>query len=193
MIRRIGILVVGTLLLAAAMWLKEVEPHVRSHDTQPLRNSGRIGQSLSNSAFSLRVDRVDLARSLTPGSGIGTEPNITTDGVFVIVHLQAKAAQKPITMAHIRLESSEYTFTDNGRTYSLNSADQTYQPMIWRKALASFEIPKNRLAGARLVVAEGGLLNQLSAETAVDLGITPSKAADMIAHAVDGYDSRSVE
>ncbi|MGI8330052.1 hypothetical protein ACRYCC_08795 [Actinomadura scrupuli] len=190
MIRRIGIIVVGTALLAAAMWLKQVEPRARSHDTQPLRNSGRIGQSLSNSAFSIRVERVELARSLAPPLGVTTQPNIGTDGIFVIVHLQAKAAKEPFLMDQVRLESGAYTFTDNGRTYALNTAEGTYQPMIWRKALAGFEIPRNRLAGARLVVGQGGLLTQLSPETEVDLGITPGKAADMMAHAVDGYAAR---
>jgi hypothetical protein len=193
MIRRIGIIVVGTALLAAAMWLKQIEPLARSHDTQPLRNSGRIGQSISNSAFTLRVDRVELARSLAPTSATANQPNIGSDGIFLIVHLQAKATKEPFLMDQVRLESGGYTFTDNGRTYSLNTADVTYQPMIWRKALAGFEIPKSRLAGARLVVGEGGLLTQLSAETAVDLGITRGKAADMMAHAVDGYDARGGE
>jgi hypothetical protein len=59
--------------------------------------------------------------------------------------------------------------------------------MIWRKVMVTFEIPENRLAGARLVVGEGGLLTQLTAETAVDLGFTPAKARDMIARAVAGY------
>jgi hypothetical protein len=191
MIRRIGVIVVGTALLAAAMWLKQIEPQAHSHDTQPLRNSGRIGRSISNSAFSLRVDGVELARSLKASGASAGQANVTTDGVFVIVHIQAKAAQKPYQMDHVRLESGEYTFTDNGRSYSLSTADGTYEPMIWRKAVAGFEIPRNRLAGARLVVGQGGLLTQLSAETAVDLLITPSKAADMIAHAVDGYDPGS--
>ncbi|MCW2916553.1 MAG: hypothetical protein JWN52_4621 [Actinomycetia bacterium] len=190
-LRQMGIAVVGTALLALAMWFHQVEPQARSHDLQPLRNSGRIGQDVSNSVFSIRVERVELAKSLKASGSLASQKNITTDGIFLIIHLQAKATQKPYTLDQVRLESGGYTFTGNGRAGTLDSTVGTFEPMIWRKAVVSFEIPRNRLAGARLVVGESGLLTQLTAEAAVDLGITPAKAGEMIAHAIEGYDPGS--
>ena len=174
-------------LLVLAMWLHDREPHVLAHDTEPIRTSGRIGHVVSNSSFAIRVDSVVVARSLSGGS-LPTDPRETTDGVFLIVKFRAMGQKKPYSMQNPRLESGSYTYDTTGRT--IEGGDffgDSFPPMMWKAGQVCFEIPKNRLAGARIVVGEGLVLSQLSAESAVDLGIGKAKAADLIAHAAEGY------
>ncbi len=186
-LRRLGAAAVSLPLLALAMWLWSQEPHVLSHDTEPIRTSGRIGHVVSNPSFAIRVDSVTVAHSIA-GDPFGGEPPQTTNGVFLIIKFRAMGEKKPYELQRPRLESGDVTFGTTGRLgLSCESPSSTYEPLMWRSGQLCFEIPKNRLAGSRLVVGEALLLSKLSAETAVDLGIGRSKAADLIAHAVQGY------
>jgi hypothetical protein len=186
-LRRLGVAAVSLPLFALAMWLWSWEPHILAHDSQPLRTSGRIGHVVTNPSFAFRVDGIAVAHSISTGS-FSTDRRQTADGVFLIVKFRAMGEKKPYNMDDPRLESGPDTFRTSGRI-GLDSepASSTYEPLMWRSGQVCFEIPKNRLAGARLVVGEGGLLTQLSAETAIDLGIGRTKAADLLAHAAEGY------
>jgi hypothetical protein len=59
--------------------------------------------------------------------------------------------------------------------------------MLWGNASYVFEIPKDRLAGARLIVGESAPLDQLSAQVDASLGIDGPKAAELIARAPRDY------
>ncbi|WP_242909101.1 hypothetical protein [Actinomadura terrae] len=181
----------GAVLLAGAMWLHSIGPHVRARALEPIRDGGGIGRVVGNRVFSVRVDRVDAARSLAPDLSLGDPPSVGTDGVYLVVRLWAKAEREPVKLAAAKLETSGgLSFRDDPRTGAGQVVQPGLQPMIWTPTAFVFELPKERVAGAHLVVGTGGLLPQLSAEADIDLGLTRARAAELIQGARERYDVR---
>jgi hypothetical protein len=175
--------IVAAALCAAAMWLWRRQPDLEANSLNPLRTYGRIGAVVKNDVFSVRIDHYDVAASITTASA--TSGNHIADGLFVLVHFQARAERRPFTMAHVRLETRDgRRYDEGGRIGVVTKADGTYQPMVWGSGTLVFEVPKDRLAGARVVIGqyEGTSVNDLSAENVIDLGIDRAKAAQLAAH-----------
>jgi hypothetical protein len=180
-----GLLTAG--LLALAMWLYTFKPHIQAKAQDPITTSGRIGAVVDNRDFSVKVDRVDVARSITKSS-FPTPKVMRSPGLFMIVHLNIKSNQKPFQAGHVRLITrGGVTYDETGRAAISAFGDGDHEPMLWAPTTYVFEIPPDRLAGARLVVGGSALLNQLSAETSVDLGISGSEAAQLSAHPAATY------
>jgi hypothetical protein len=179
---------VAAALCAAAMWLWGRQPDLEANSMNPLRTYGRIGAVVKNDVFSVRIDRYDVAASITTTS-LSAGAHVA-DGLFLVVHFQARAEQRPYTMGHVRLETRDgRTYNEGGRIGLLTKPDGTYQPMLWESGTLVFEVPKDRLAGARVVIGqtEGTLVNDLSAENVIDLGIDNAKAARLAARPAANY------
>jgi hypothetical protein len=180
----------GTLLLAGAMWLHTVRPQVKAAELEPIRTGGTVGEEITTRFFSVRVDRVDVARSLAPNLSLGDPPPVGTDGVYLIVRLRATSREEPVQLRSATLETpGGYTFKEDPRTGTASAdAQPTFEPLIWTPTAFLFELPKERLEGARLVVGTGGLLPQLSAAVDIDLGLSGSRAAELIRGAAERYE-----
>lgn len=188
---RIAAAVTGVGLLGLSMWFHTVLPELRSHVTDPIRTTGATAEEVVNPVFSLKVERVDVARSLKTSSSLLARPDIGTDGVFVIVHLRVKSNTEPFRLQSLRLETpGGYRYGSADRIGLSDVVASSYEPLIWEDAVLTFEIPPSRLAGARLVIGEFRLLKQLSAETAVDLGIDKAEAARLARTAPEGHQIR---
>lgn len=182
----------GTALLAGAMWLHSVRPEVRAEALDPIRTGGTVGEEVATRDFGVRVDRVDAARSVEPGFSLGATPAVGTDGVYLIVHLRATARWKPLRLASAALETpGGYTFEQDPRAGSVLLNQPTFEPMIWTSTKLLFELPKQRVEGAHLVVGTGGLLPQLSAAADIDLKLDKDGAARLIRGAADRYKVRA--
>ncbi|TDC90337.1 hypothetical protein [Actinomadura sp. 7K507] len=183
----------GTALLAGAMWLHSFLPEVRATALEPIRNGGTIGEEVRNRDFSVRVEKVEAARSLAPNLSLGDPPPIGTEGIYLIVRVKATSHREPVDLRTADLETpGGYTFEKDPRGGSASArAQPTLQPMIWSAATFVFELPEKRLEGAHLVLGAGGLLPQLSAEADIDLGITGKRADELIKGAPDRYDIRA--
>ncbi|WP_067459595.1 hypothetical protein [Actinomadura macra] len=182
----------GTILLAGAMWLHSLEPKVEARELEPIRSSGRIGQEVGNHEFSVRVERVEAARSLAPSLSLGDPPPVGSEGVYLVVRLRATTRRAPLKLASAELETSGgLVFRAGPRTDAGDVVQPEFQPMIWTPTVFVFELPRERVAGAHLVVGTGGLLPQLSAAADIDLGLSETRAAELIRTATDRYDVRS--
>jgi hypothetical protein len=180
-----GLLTAG--LLALAMWLYTFKPHMQARAQTPITTSGRIGATVDNRDFSVKVDRVDVARSISKPS-YPTPKIIRGLGLFVIVHLGIRSNQKPFQPGHVRLVTrGGVAYGESGRPAISTFGNSGYQAMLWGPATYIFEIPPDRLAGVRLVIGGSALLDQLSAETSVDLGIDGDRAAQLKAHPAATY------
>ncbi|MBO2454302.1 hypothetical protein J4573_44955 [Actinomadura barringtoniae] len=187
-----GSALIGTALLAAAMWLHSLRPHVEADVMDPIRTQGKVGKVVTNADFSLQVERVTAARSLAPSLSIN--PPTATDGIFLIVQFRATSRRKPLRLNTGTLETpGGYKFNKSPRLGASGLLEPDYAPLVWSRAAFLFELPKNRLAGARMVVSEGGLFTQLSAATDIDLGISKSRADEMIRTAPASFDMRTVQ
>jgi hypothetical protein len=177
-VRRVASALVAAGLCAGAMWLWKIKPDLQTNVMNPIRTSGRIGEVVRNDTFSVRVERYEVAGSITRPFGSGGAQR--TEGVFLYVWLQAKAEKEPFTMGHARLETRDGLTYNEGNRIGVNTDSRgEYQPMLWGKGTLLFELPKDQLAGARVVVGTGDLINQLSAESVIDLGIDKAKAAQL--------------
>ncbi|GAA0225957.1 hypothetical protein GCM10009527_022970 [Actinomadura nitritigenes] len=180
--------VVGTGLLVAAMWVHTMRPKVDAKELDPLRNDGRIGQTVSNRMFSVRVDGVQAARSLAPGLSFGNEPAIGTDGIYLAVRIRARSEREPLRLGTAVLETpGGYSYRYDPRSGTTSTVPDM-QPLIWAPGTLLFELPKDRLRGAHLVVGTGGLLPQLSAAADIDLGIDANRAEALLRSAADRFD-----
>ncbi|QKG24687.1 hypothetical protein [Actinomadura verrucosospora] len=180
--------VIGTGLLVAAMWVHTMRPKVDAKEMDPLRNDGKIGQTVSNRMFSVRVDGVQAARSLASGLSFGSQPPIGTDGIYLAVKIRAKSEREPLRLGTAKLETpGGYSYRYDPRSGTTSTVPDM-QPMIWAPGTLLFELPKDRLQGAHLIVGTGGLLPQLSAAADIDLGISASGAQALLRSAVDRYD-----
>ncbi|MFB4317491.1 hypothetical protein [Actinomadura sp. 21ATH] len=183
-----GAAIVGTALLATAMWLYSVRPGVQAEELEPIRTEGRVGAVVSTRDFRVRVDRVVAARSLR--STLGAPER--TEGIFLVVGFQAMSMKEPLTLQSVVLETpGGLTFRPGPRTGVSAPTANDYQPMIWSRSSYVFELPRKAVTGARLVVGTGGLLPQLSAAADIDLGLTGAKAAALLRGAAEGYDPRA--
>ncbi|QXJ23947.1 hypothetical protein AGRA3207_005181 [Actinomadura graeca] len=182
----------GTVLLAGAMWLHSIEPKVEAGELDPIRGSGRIGQDVGNHEFVVRVERVEAARSLAPSLSLGDPPPIGSDGVYLVVRLRATTRRAPLKLTSAELETpGGPSYRAGPRTGAGDVVQPEFQPMIWTPTVFVFELPRERVAGAHLVVGTGGLLPQLSAAADIDLGLTGARAAELIRTASDRYDVRA--
>ncbi|RFS83611.1 hypothetical protein D0T12_21570 [Actinomadura spongiicola] len=180
----------GTALLAGAMWLHTLRPQVRAAELEPIRSGGTVGEEVRNRFFSIRVEKVEAARSLSPGLSLGDPPPVGTDGIYLIVRVRATSHREPLELRSAELETpGGYTFRDDPRMGSASTVSPpTFEPVIWTPTVFVFELPKHRLEGAHLVVGTGGLLPQLSAAADIDLGLTGGRVDELVRRAVDRYD-----
>jgi hypothetical protein len=173
-------------LMAAAMWLYDRKPHLESGELSPLLVHGGIGAVVTTRDFSVKIGAVDVAASIQK-PGFPKPKVMKTPGLFVIVQARVRSEQRPFRLGHVRLVTRGcVAYQETGRP-DLPSASDTLEPMLWTSVTYIFEIPKDRLAGARLVVGEADLLNQLSGETDVDLRIDGAEAARLSAHPAPTY------
>ncbi|MFD0852577.1 hypothetical protein ACFQ07_10100, partial [Actinomadura adrarensis] len=149
--------VAGTALLAGAMWLYTLRAEVDADELAPIREQGEIGEEVENRDFRITVDRVDVARSLRSASTLSTAPPAETAGLFVIVRVRGMSRTEPLELRSIALEThGGHSYLPNPRIGTSMPPAPQFQPMIWTRAAYLFEIPRERLAGARLVAGTGG-------------------------------------
>jgi hypothetical protein len=182
----------GAVLLAGAMWLHSVRPEVRAGELDAIRSGGALVEKVVTRDVSVRVDEVYAARSLEPGFSLGGRPPVGTDGVYLVVRLSATARREPLQLRSAELETpGGYTFRQDPRTGEVSVDRPTLQPMIWTSTKLLFELPRNRVEGAHLVVGTGGLLPQLSSAADIDLKLSKDRAAKLVQSATERYQVRT--
>ncbi|MFB9835683.1 hypothetical protein [Actinoallomurus acaciae] len=178
-------------LAALTMWLYSVKPHIEARLQHPLVSKGRIGTAVGTTDFSVKVAKVDVASAISKPSFLDKGKVMKSLGVFVIVQTQIKSNKKPFTPGHVRLVTRGGVAYDESGRADLPDTSSEFQPMLWAPATFIFEIPKDRLAGARLVVGTADLINNLSGETSVDLGISGDQAARLASHPTPDYELKT--
>jgi hypothetical protein len=178
---------VAVAMMAAAMWLYEHKPGLEDRMQDPLSIHGHIGAVVDTPAFSVKVEKVDVASVISKPAFLGKAETMKSLGLFVIVQANIKSNKKPFQPDNVRLLTrGGVSYDETGRSELPDISDE-YQPMLWAPARYFFEVPKDRLAGMRLIMGESGLINNLSAETQVDLGIDGDRAAQLATHPAPVY------
>ncbi|MEV6982499.1 hypothetical protein AB0M95_14730 [Sphaerisporangium sp. NPDC051017] len=187
--RRLLAAVLGLALVCGAVY---VQTFVLDADRlrAPLTVSGGMHDELVTDTFSARLERVEFARTIRIKKTYATD-EATTDRIFMIVKVGATAPRRPVQLAAYLLTADGLRFdpTDRvppGATFS----EKWVQPGWWRSGLYFFEVPKDRVAGARVVVREPQTLfgDDWVSEVSADLGLDATEAGRMIGAAKDVYE-----
>ena len=195
--------------LAAALVVPAARPTYEERD-RPMATTGTVGQTLDTRDFRIRVKQVVVANSLVvdshPWGKPATHKKVGTEGVWVVIVADVGATRKKISSAN-GLEGGQLRTTDGSiyrKEISLPSIDSTkdLDDMIPlgppRTERFYFQIPRDRLAGARFLVTLDSLKwwddpkpweEQWFLPAAdVDLGFDDAaRARDALDHAVDSY------
>lgn len=195
--RRAGSAAVMVALLAAAMGLYSL--HLEGYDRMyaPLSSSGSVGQAVTSGPFSVRVDKVTVAASVSQGAygGYGPPLRPAPSAVFVLVDGRVRAQTEATKLPTAYLESggTHYAMSDKGTQKSFT--DVIAEPGYWITGTWLFEVPKDKLPGARLVVSPRPTDDypapvrtfphygfELTPQVDVDLGLTGAKAQEALTH-----------
>lgn len=197
--RRVASGAIMVALLAAAMLVYSQDE--RSYDKRyaPLSSSGSVGEAVTSGPFSVRVDKVTVAGSVSEGAYRGHVPALrpASSAIFVVVDARIQATSEATKLPTVYLESGDthYTPSDKGTQKAFTEA--VAEPGYWTSGAWLFELPKDALAGARLAVSPRAVDDnpapvrvfphygfELSPQVEVDLGLTGAKAESLLAHPI---------
>ncbi|MFF5208526.1 hypothetical protein [Streptosporangium sp. NPDC000396] len=176
MTRRILSLLTGVALLAAIVMVTRLSPGA-DRRYAPIASTGDVRDEIDTVDFQIRVDRVQLAKSLKIKDSFGSEgkPHSTV-GTWVIVWATASATRK-----ELQLKGSEIVTTD-GDVYAASTLSdtlnqETLQPGIPAYGAMLFEVPGVKLPGAVLKVHTEQIkgLRVLGPAAEIKLGLTKAE------------------
>jgi hypothetical protein len=188
-VRRAVIAFICAALLVALVAANRLVPSY-DQETRPISTSGVIGERVRTSAFEIKADHVSVGHTLQEKDGLGEKPQ-RTNGLWVLVWADLTGVDEPVTLDTAYLRTTDGHRYDTSDRMGIGSLDETgSEPGLTRYGAIGFEIPPNRLAGARLVVGPVGGENRLGAQADIDLGLTPALTRRMVADAppVAAYD-----
>lgn len=144
-------------LLAAASLVYSF--HERNYDKAyaPLMKFGSVGQAVDAGPFSVKVDKVTVAKSALQGEydydpkyALHTAPST----VFVVVDGRVTATTDGTKLSHVVLRGGDGTqYGPSSKDISPKTfADTTAQPGYWISGAWLFEVPRSKLAGLHLQV-----------------------------------------
>lgn len=173
--------------------------HERNYDKAyaPLMKYGSVGQTVDAGPFSVKVDKVTVAKSVTETEYGGYAPPLRTaaDTIFVLVDGRVTAARDGMELSYVILRNSAGTqFQPSGKGTTKKFTESTVQPGYWIAGAWLFEIPRSALPGVHLQVANQTEVDvphqtfphlgfEFNPGADVDLGIDSGDAASLIAHA----------
>jgi hypothetical protein len=191
-LQRAGAGIAVVLLFATAMWIKDQEIGLRASTTDPVGPSGAVGETVGNGLFRLKVERYESVRSVKNTSSLSAGQAIRTDNVFLVVHARIWSDREPLSPSKPRLVTEDgLTYLQSSRVSGLGDLFPVYQPKMWYPIALTFELPKDRLEGARLVVDNTKIINLLPAKIEVDLGIDKAIADRLRARPLDSYEIKA--
>lgn len=146
-------------------------------ETAPIAKAGTRGSVVDADRFTMRVDKVRLARSVSEKDtfGGGGTP-LKANGVWVVVEATVETTRSPMRPGKPTLTNGD-DFEYAAGTQVTTTIDQTqepYEPGIPRRGILVFEIPPKKLTPPltlRMQMTEGGLDARLAAEAQIDLDL----------------------
>jgi hypothetical protein len=142
------------LVAVAALWAMQRTTPNYTRLMAPIEHRGDSGATVEGRTMAVRVDRVELARSLRVHRVAGTR-TLDTGGVWLIVHATASSVEEPETLKAAAVETTgglRYQQTDRVGPASLLSS-KTLQPGVPVSGDLVFELPPSALPGAELLVS----------------------------------------
>lgn len=172
-LRRLGALTLGLSLAAAAVYAQTfaLEPDQKS---AYLTTSGASGEEVDAGRFSVKVTKTAVATSVDVA-----DKTIETGNLFLVTHVSATSPAEPLQFR--RFEA--WLLTEGDKKYEVTDkvADDAMllgkwvQAGWWIDAPLVFEVPKEALPGAELVLITPNnplVVDNLAPDVQIDLGLT---------------------
>lgn len=205
--RRLVSIALTVALAAAAVALQDAKwSYSRAYG--PFVKDGRIGRTVAEPRFTIRVERVETAATIAvPATKYEKARIIPANGVFLSVLATVEARHRPLLVADALLHTryGDYYPTDKfggggGLTRPVVTplSYQRVEPGMPRLGAYVFDVPRDALANARFSVSDRdgfgapfGFYREdpvrFSAEVRVDLGIDAADARRLLRAPVSGY------
>jgi hypothetical protein len=205
--RRFASIILAVALVGAAVALQSTRwSYTRAYG--PFVANGRIGRTVTEPRFTIRVDRVDGARTIhVPATDYAKAQEIPANGVFVVVLATIEARRSPVYAGQARLHTryGDYFPTDKfGGGGGLSKPVVTplsyvrFEPGMPRRGAYVFDVPPAAVAGARLYISDHDAEDapfgfyrddprRFAAEVHVDLGLGTAEAARLTTGPPSGY------
>ncbi|GAA3730003.1 hypothetical protein HDA32_006030 [Spinactinospora alkalitolerans] len=186
-LRRAAHVAASLLLLALIVAAHGLIP---THDdlTAPISHSGTIGGTVDAERFTLDVDKVELARSVSDEEALGGVEGLEANGVWVVVWATLTSTDATVSVGGTLLEMGDgYSYSANTRlSNTFNNLGIVLNPGLPRYGAFVFEVPEERLSSPTLRVSvQESLDDRLSAQASVDLGLSESDIDRLTEEAAD--------
>ncbi|WP_052809670.1 DUF4352 domain-containing protein [Streptomonospora alba] len=142
--------------------------------TEPIPHSGEMGEPLDARRFTVTVEKVEFAETVTDEGGFGPSEAIEAHGVWVVATLEITAATAPLPNVDAELVMGDgyvyaaSTWVNNG----LNGGSSRPVPGIPVTGKLVFEVPEDRVTDPTLQVsARTSIDERLSARADIHLGL----------------------
>jgi hypothetical protein len=210
-VRRAGAIVGSAALLVGAVAVRAAYPSYEQR-FRPIASHGLMHQRVRTVDFDVRVEKVDVARTIMGEADGGKPAELGTDGVFVIVTATVTAHRKVIELAGAYLRAADGTRTLVSDAVQIPAIDPVgagtldarasaasiltgIPPLEPRRLALIFEVPAVRLAGAQLWLSLGRMEWQgdrqaedwFRPQARVDLQLGRGRAAALVAAAPRRY------
>lgn len=179
-------------VLAAVVWLRRHEPSY-SERVAPVRVAGEPGRRVEARNFAVEVDtaRLTVAKTLRgpPATSLATEPVLVrTPGVWLSVPARIEALREEGMVSAIVRSRDGLVYNSGGsdrpKAPRLNLDDRFVAPGLPEEGHYFFELPPDRLQGARILLYWGGLTpGSNDALVDIDLGIDAEQARALLQQA----------
>jgi hypothetical protein len=183
-IKRIFPTVVLLVVACTVLWGMQSTTPNYNRLLAPIESRGKTGNFVRGRTIALRVDGVEVARSLH-GKCLDGERSFDTTGVWVIVHATASSVERPEMLASTVLESPDgtrYAHSQRPEFCSDLLYEAQLQPDVPTSGDLIYELPAGALKGADLIAANVLLgLNPLDSELRIHLGLDAAASARVLA------------
>ena len=179
-------------VLVAIVWLRRHEPSY-SERVAPVRVAGEPGRRVQARNFAVRVDTAGLtvAKALRgpPATSLATEPvMVRTPGVWLSVPARIEALREEGMVSALVRSRDGLVYKSGGsdrpKVPTLNLDDRFVAPGLPEQGRYFFELPPDRLQGARMLLYWGGLTpGRNDALVDIDLGIDADQARALLRQA----------
>ncbi|WP_433499503.1 DUF4352 domain-containing protein [Sphaerimonospora sp. CA-214678] len=188
---RVAAAVVGVALAAAAVYAQTFALSAEQRSSLITVN-GRIGEVVDTHRFSVRVSSMTAALAVDTTDYGDQVTKVGTSNLFLVADISITTAHEPMRLSPgpnvvlLTRDGRRYQTTDKVNQ-SLTAFNRHYQPGFWSSGVLVFEVPKDAVSGARLVIAPPtGFITDYSApEAEIDLGLSGETARRFIAQAED--------
>jgi hypothetical protein len=194
---RWSLLVATALTLVAIVALRRAEPDYE-RKIAPLPVPGKVGERVVARNFAITVKRARLARAYVtrPKSFDGPPRRVLPDGIWMSALVEVEALREPGSVS-ARLRTRDGLFyqlsgSDRPDVDAVNLAQKRFSPGLRVSGAFFFDVPRDRLQGARLEFFWGALPIPpgMDHRVDIDLGLDAAATRVLLAEARPEIDLR---